>query len=48
MGPLTHAAEVSALIVRHIAEAGAGGSRGRRSKVVDLRAATSRQAGAAA
>jgi pimeloyl-ACP methyl ester carboxylesterase len=47
MGPLTHAPEVSAAIVRHIATADVGGPRGRRRKVVEGLAAVSHPAGGA-
>jgi pimeloyl-ACP methyl ester carboxylesterase len=47
MGPLTHAPQVSAAIVRHIATAEAGGQRGRRWKVVEGFAVASHPAGGA-
>jgi pimeloyl-ACP methyl ester carboxylesterase len=47
MGPLTHAPEVSAQIVRHISKVNAGGPRYRRWKVVDMLEAASQQAGVA-
>jgi hypothetical protein len=44
MGPLTHVADVTALIVRHVAKAEAGAPRRRRWKVIDSFSAASQPA----